>query len=239
MARAVSARAAMSERKSTPATTAAAPSGRAYRRLPPGDRRRQIVEAAVSYFAEHGFEGATRGLARRLGVTQPLIYRYFASKDDLIRAVYEHVYLSRWRGEWTDLLARAEVPLRERLTDFYARYCAVVFEPEWMRIYLHAGLRGLPINRWWITFVEEHVLARICEEVRREAGLPGPEAVPITPAEVDGYWLFHGGIFYYGVRRDVYGVAPRLDLDAFVAWSIDSFLSGYPATVRAALAGAS
>ena len=214
---------------------AEAPAKRAFRRLAPDERRRQIVREAVAYFAEFGFEGATRGLAERLGVTQPLIYRYFPSKDDLIGAVYEEVYLGRWRAEWLDLLGRRETPLRERLIRFYSHYTGVVFEPEWMRIYLFSGLRGLDINRWWITFVEEHVLTRICEEVRVEAGLPGPDKTPITAAEIDAYWLFHGGIFYYGMRENVYRVAPRTSLARFIELSIDSFLAGFPATVSRAL----
>jgi AcrR family transcriptional regulator len=207
-----------------------------FRRLPPADRRRQIIDAAVSYFAEVGFEGATRALAERLGVTQPLIYRYFPSKDELIRAVYDEVYASRWRSEWLDLLERRETPLRERLIAFYERYTAVIFAPEWLRIYLFSGLRGLEINQRWITFVEDHVLARVCAEVRHELGLPSPDLLPITPAEIDLYWLFHGGIFYYGMRRHVYHVSPRIELKPFIELSIDSFLGGFPATIRAALA---
>ena len=206
-----------------------------FRRLPPADRKRQIVEAAAAYFAEFGFEGATRGLAERLGVTQPLIYRYFPSKDDLIRAVYEEVYLGRWRGEWMDLLGRRDTPLRERLIAFYETYTSVVFDPQWMRIYMFSGLRGLDINRWWITFVEDHVLRRICEEVRVLAGLPGATEMPITSAEIDGYWLFHGGIFYYGMRENVYGVPPRTPLRRFLEMSIDSFLQGFPETMRASV----
>ncbi|WP_375460635.1 TetR/AcrR family transcriptional regulator [uncultured Enterovirga sp.] len=212
------------------------PAKKAFRRLAPADRRRQIVDAAVAYFSEFGFEGATRGLADRLGVTQPLIYRYFPSKDELIRAVYEEVYLSRWRGEWIELLGRREAPLRERLVAFYAHYTGVIFEPQWMRIYLFSGLRGLDINRWWISFVEDHVLRTICEEVRVFAGLPGAAEIPITAAEIDGYWLFHGGIFYYGMRENVYGVAPRTPLPHFIEMSIDSFLQGFPETVKRALA---
>jgi AcrR family transcriptional regulator len=209
---------------------------KSFRRLAPADRKKQIVEAAVGYFAEFGFEGATRGLAERLGVTQPLIYRYFPSKDELIRAVYEDVYLSRWRGEWMDLLSRRDTPLRERLIAFYEHYTSVVFEPQWMRIYMFSGLRGLDINRWWITFVEDHVLRTICEEVRVLAGLPDPKEVPITAAEIDGYWLFHGGIFYYGMRENVYAVPPRTPLPRFIEMSIDSFLQGFPAAVTLALA---
>ena len=213
----------------------AATAKRSYRRFQPADRRQQILEAAIAYFAEVGFEGATRGLAERLGVTQPLIYRYFPSKDDLIRAVYEEVFVARWRGEWLDLLSRRELPLRERLVGFYASYTSAVFEPQWLRIYMFSGLRGLDINRWWITFVENHLLAKVCEEVRHEFRLPSPAAVPISDREIELYWLFHGGIFYHGQRQHVYGTAPKIALGDFIGLSIDSFLAGFPETVKGTL----
>jgi AcrR family transcriptional regulator len=199
-------------------------------RLAPSDRRQQIVSAAIAYFAEVGFDGGTRALAKRLGVTQPLIYRYFPSKDDLIRTVYEEVYLNRWQSEWEALLRDRTLPLRERLVAFYERYTAVIFAPEWIRIYLFSGLRGLEINHWWTRFVEEHVLRTICEAVRDAHGLPDSSAHPIQPEELDLAWMFHGGIFYYGLRREVYGAAPKLALRRFIACSIDSLLDGFPAT---------
>ncbi len=207
-----------------------------FRRLAPGDRRRQIIEAAIGYFSEVGFDGATRALAERLGVTQPLIYRYFPSKDELIKAVYEEVYTGRWREEWLDLLGQRDRPLRDRLIAFYERYTAVIFQREWMRIYLFSGLRGLDINRWWIAFLEDHVLVRVCTELRHDLGLPPTEVVPVTAAELERYWLFHGGIFYFGMRDNVYHVTPRVDLRTFIELSIDSFLDGYPAAVTAAFA---
>ena len=63
------------------------------RRLSPDERRKEFVAKATEFFAEEGFAGGTRDLARRLGVTQPLLYRYFPSKDDLIKEVYRTVYL--------------------------------------------------------------------------------------------------------------------------------------------------
>ncbi|MGH9692810.1 MAG: TetR/AcrR family transcriptional regulator, partial [Bryobacteraceae bacterium] len=63
------------------------------KRLSPDDRRKEFVAKATEFFAEEGFGGGTRDLARRLGVTQPLLYRYFPSKDYLIREVYRKVYL--------------------------------------------------------------------------------------------------------------------------------------------------
>ena len=45
------------------------------RRLAPEDREHEIVQSAISFFARHGFEGSTRDLAQRLGVSQSLLYR--------------------------------------------------------------------------------------------------------------------------------------------------------------------
>ncbi len=205
------------------------------RRLSPEERRRQIIDAAVAYFAEVGFDGGTRALAKKLGVTQPLIYRYFPSKEDLIREVYNEVYLSRWRAEWEDLLSDRKLPLRDRLVTFYERYTEMIFELEWLRIYLFSGLRGLGINKWWITFVEERILRRIAEEVRHAYGLPDLEAAPLMEAEIDLYWMFHGGVFYYGMRRHVYQAEPHLELKRFIELSVDSLLQGMPATVRGVL----
>ena len=63
------------------------------RRLPRKEREKLIVDEAVKFFAEVGFEGQTRALAQRLGVTQPLLYRYFPDKEALIDRVYREVFL--------------------------------------------------------------------------------------------------------------------------------------------------
>ena len=46
------------------------------KRLSADDRRSEFVNQATELFAEEGFAGGTRALARKLGVTQPLLYRY-------------------------------------------------------------------------------------------------------------------------------------------------------------------
>jgi AcrR family transcriptional regulator len=58
--------------------------------LPGVDRRQQILEAALSIFAERGFEAATnKEIAERAGVNQGLIYFYFESKADVFFAAFE------------------------------------------------------------------------------------------------------------------------------------------------------
>ncbi len=206
-------------------------------RLSPDDRKRQIIEAAVSYFAEVGFNGGTRELARRLQVTQPLIYRYFPSKENLIQAVYQEVYLTRWQPDWERALADTSQPIRDRLIAFYTHFTGAIFTPDWIRIYLFAGLRGLEMNQWWISFVEQHLLRRMAEALREAHGLPAPDAQPITPREIELYWLFHGGIFYYGQRREVYGQVSGVTLPAFIETSVDALLNGLPATLGRLLDG--
>ncbi len=75
------------------------------RRLPRNEREKLIVEESIRFFAEVGFEGQTRALAARLGVTQPLLYRYFPDKDSLIDRVYTEVFLESWEESWSKLLA--------------------------------------------------------------------------------------------------------------------------------------
>src|ERR1700748_854885 len=89
------------------------------KRLSPDDRRKEFVAKATEFFSEEGFGGGTRDLARRLGVTQPLLYRYFPSKDDLIKEVYRTVYLEPFDVGWDKLLADRSRPIRDRLLEFY------------------------------------------------------------------------------------------------------------------------
>ena len=55
-------------------------------RVPRDVRRRQIVELAERLFAERGYAGASMDeLSRRAGVTKPVVYELFRSKDGLFR----------------------------------------------------------------------------------------------------------------------------------------------------------
>src|SRR3981081_884419 len=141
------------------------------KRLSPNDRRKEFVAKATEFFADQGFGGGTRDLARRLGVTQPLLYRYFPSKDDLIKEVYRTVYLDPLDTGWEKLLTDRSRPIRSRLREFYNAYTNVIFTRKWLRIYLYSGLKGLDIKRWTVGGVRAQILTRILIEFRHEAGL--------------------------------------------------------------------
>ena len=195
------------------------------KRLSPESRREEFVHKATEFFSEEGFNGGTRELARRLGVTQPLLYRYFPSKEELIKEVYRKVYLEPLDSGWEKLLTDRSRPIRERLLQFYDTYTNVIFNRKWLRIYLFSGLKGLDINRWYVGVVRDKILTRIVKECRFEFGLP-VQAKP-SPSELETAWIFHGGIFYYGVRRYIYEMPDLQDKEEVIADAIDAYLAGF------------
>ena len=55
-------------------------------RLTAEERREAVLEAASVEFAAHGYEGAsTEKIARRVGISQPHIFRLFGTKRNLSR----------------------------------------------------------------------------------------------------------------------------------------------------------
>ena len=76
----------------------------------------------------------------------------------------------------------------------------------------------------------------MAEALRQAHDLPSVQTHPIGPREIELYWLFHGGIFYYGQRREVYGQKSEVGLAAFIETSVDALLNGLPKTLEALLA---
>ena len=60
------------------------PSGR----LPADLRREQILQTAVTLFSQRGFKGTTtKEIAKAAGVSEAIIFRHFATKDELYGAI--------------------------------------------------------------------------------------------------------------------------------------------------------
>jgi AcrR family transcriptional regulator len=59
-------------------------------RMPPEERREQLLDATLSLIAEKGYESVSmEGIARRAGVTKPVVYDLFGSFADLLEALFE------------------------------------------------------------------------------------------------------------------------------------------------------
>lgn len=209
-----------------PASVPAKPAAGPRRRLAGEAREKAIVEAAVQFFAEVGFDGDTRELARRVGVTQSLIFKYFPSKAALIEKVYQEVYVGRWNPYWEVIIADRRVPLEERLTRLYSDYAKTALTWDWVRLFMFSGLKGEAINQRYLHFLRSRVLEPVALELRAELGLPGPQDVPLGELEIELVWGINARIFYFGQRRWIFDVPLEADLDALIRLTIRHFMAG-------------
>lgn len=191
-------------------------------RLPPQERKAQFISKAIEFFSQEGFDSSTRQLAAKLNVTQPLLYRYFPSKDDLINQVYEAVYMGRWDDNWDKLLRDQSQSLEERLNIFYQQYTAKVFEDKWLRIFLFSGLKGIEINKRYLKFVQENVIQVIGDQYLKAYK---PQQLRLTDREQEIIWVTHGSLIYYGIRKHVYGSGVYSDTFDIIESSIRGMLA--------------
>lgn len=57
-------------------------------RLPPEQRREQLIDAALSVILAHGYEGVSvEAVARAAGVTRPVVYDHFSNLTDLLQTL--------------------------------------------------------------------------------------------------------------------------------------------------------
>ena len=94
------------------------------KRLSAAERRDVIERAASEVFAAHGYQGAAMDeIARRSGVSPPVVYDHFESKADLHRRLLERTrdeLLEMWREALAgDEPAEVRIP---RALDAWARY---------------------------------------------------------------------------------------------------------------------
>lgn len=60
-------------------------------RMAGDDRRYQILRIAVSLFSERGFRGTTtKEIAQAAGVSEAMVFRHFATKEELYSAILDH-----------------------------------------------------------------------------------------------------------------------------------------------------
>jgi len=195
------------------------------------DRERAIVDEAIRFFAEHGFEGQTRELAKRMGITHSAIYRHFPSKEALIERVYQEVYLSRWSPAWGPLIRDRSLSLEARLTRFYLDYVERVFEYNWVRIFVFSGMKSFGITGRYLDIVRREIIEPAAAELRHDLKLPDAKSHPLSERETELFWGLHGRIFYLAIRKFIYETPIPPDLDAIVRDAVQTFMDGAKMTM--------
>jgi AcrR family transcriptional regulator len=203
------------------------------KRLAPEDREHQIVQAAIAFFARHGFDASTRDLAKELDITQPLLYRYFPTKEALVDRVYEEVFVRRWNPEWEEWLVDRTVSFADRLKRYLIDYARFVLRSEWVRIFMYAGLSRGGINHKYLARLRERHFLVIAREMRHAYGIPEPTDSAAEDDEVELVWAMHSSVFYIGVRKWIYHMPTPKDLKRVIDLRVDAFVQGAPAVLKA------
>lgn len=189
------------------------------------EREAQILRRAIELFTLRGLAVSTREIAEHCGITQPLLYRHFPSKQALIDRVYDEVYMSRWNPDWEDIIKDRSRPLEARLIAYFEGYSRAITANEWVRIFLFGALEDPRINQRYLAMLQERILHPILVEIRHESGLPTPSPAQAA-IELEVIWGFHSSFFYLGVRRWVYRMPVPEDLSAVIQIRVKSFLRG-------------
>jgi AcrR family transcriptional regulator len=179
------------------------PAGR--RRLGTAERSRQILNGAIQFFALHGLDGQLRDLAKSIGITHALLYHYFPTKQALIDAVYQEVFVERWNPGWDELLDDEALSVEDKLTRFYDDYINQALTRDFVRILVFSGLTDRTITDRFFDMLRQRLFPRLIRETRRHRGasLRGKA----SRRELELLTGLHGGFFYIPLQRWVYGQA--------------------------------
>lgn len=175
------------------------------RRVPRQIRERQMVEVADQVFTARGYGGASMDeIAAACGVTKPMLYAYFGSKEGLFAAcglaAGEHLR-ERLREVAGDPSASSEQLLWRGLTVIFNRIGEV--RDTWLRLYppdgpAPAGALGAraAINRAAMT----ELVAQLMRDAALRGGLSEQAAEQVVPlahalvgavVAIAGWWMKH------------------------------------------------
>jgi TetR/AcrR family transcriptional regulator len=115
-------------------------------RMTAGDRRLQILRVAVSLFSQRGFGGTTtREIAQAAGVSEAMVFRHFANKQELYTAILDHKACSGDSMNPEQMVAEALTQKDDRAVFEQLALGALNHhetDPEFQRLLLHSALEG-------------------------------------------------------------------------------------------------
>ena len=154
-------------------------------RTPRAEREQQMVEVASALFAEHGFGGVSMDdIAKASGITKPMLYAYFDSKEGLFsacaQAAGEHL-----RDDLREVSELRDLPADQRLWRGIQRVFMFVEEnhDSWLLLYPEGGLASGSIGSGAVAARDAmaDLLTELFARTAREKGL-SEEALSHTEA---------------------------------------------------------
>jgi AcrR family transcriptional regulator len=144
-------------------------------RTPRAEREQQMVEVASALFAERGFGGVSMDdIAKASGITKPMLYAYFDSKEGLFAACAQ-VAGEHLRDELREVSERRDLPPDQRLWEGIQRVFVFVEEnhDSWLLLYPDGALASGSIGSGAVAARDAmaDLLTRLFMRTARERGL--------------------------------------------------------------------
>src|SRR5580693_5116093 len=129
----------------TPASPSSVPPVRKSR-MHADDRHRQLLRSAIDCVARNGFGGTkTKDIAAACGVSEAILYRHFATKEDLYHAILDTHEAAAGKDEWLAEM-RAIAESRDDLGFIRCMLAQILKsfreDTAFHRLMLYAGLEG-------------------------------------------------------------------------------------------------
>ena len=128
-------------------------------RMSAEDRKLQILRVAVSLFSRKGFGGTTtKEIAQASGVSEAMVFRHFATKDELYSAILDHKACSGDKMNPEEMVSEALKEKDDRAVFERLALGALThheMDPEFQRLLLHSALEGHELAQM---FFEKFVL---------------------------------------------------------------------------------
>ncbi|HWP44189.1 MAG TPA: TetR/AcrR family transcriptional regulator [Blastocatellia bacterium] len=127
-------------------------------RVPAEARRQQLIEVAIRLFSQKGFRGTTtKEIALAARVNEAIIFRHFATKEDLYAAILDHkacdIRVEEWIKELNEYALNNDDEglfrsLGQRIVEHHRR------DDHFLRLMLYSALEGHELSQ---KFIEKHV----------------------------------------------------------------------------------
>jgi AcrR family transcriptional regulator len=188
-------------------------------------RRRQIVQAAVELFSRKGFRGTTtREIAEAAGISEAMIFKHFATKQELYSAIIEA------KSETEELLASAAKVARGKDDAGVLRAVGLKMmeqterDPSLMRLLLFSALEGHELSEIFFESRVRRLHEFLSSYIRKR--IEDGRFCPVDPLVAARGFI--GMIVHYLLIHELFGVKrpPRSSPEEVVELFMSIFLKG-------------
>lgn len=174
------------------------------------ERRLQILAVAVSLFSQKGFRGTTtKEIAQAAGVSEAMVFRHFATKQELYSAILDHKACASGRFDPAEMAAD---PIKRK--DDRAVFESLALgalnhhdhDPDFQRLLLHSALEKHELAQMFFDTIVKHVyecLGSYIRERQRDGAF-----VEIDPAIV--VRCFIGMVMHHSLNNNLWDPNRRL-----------------------------